>query len=33
MTRGEQMAPPLNYVPLPANLVDRVLREIDEIQF
>ncbi len=33
MTRGEEMAPALNYVPLPKELVERVSHEIDEIQF
>jgi phosphate transport system substrate-binding protein len=32
MKDGERMAPPLNYAPLPASLVERVLAEIDEIK-
>jgi phosphate transport system substrate-binding protein len=33
MRDGERMAPPLNYVPLPAALVDRVLAEIGQIKY
>jgi phosphate transport system substrate-binding protein len=33
MNQGEQMAPPLNYAPLPAGLVKRVLAEIDGITY
>jgi phosphate transport system substrate-binding protein len=33
MTNGEQMAAPLNYAPLPTNLVERVLAEIDKIKY
>lgn len=33
MTQGEQMAAPLNYAPLPSNLIERVLAEIDEIKY
>jgi phosphate transport system substrate-binding protein len=33
MKDGERMAPPLNYAPLPASLVERVLAEIDEIKY
>jgi hypothetical protein len=33
MTNGEQMAAPMNYAPLPANLIKRVLDEIDKIKY
>jgi len=33
MSQGEQIAPTLNYVPLPRELVQRVGREIDEIRY
>ncbi|MGA2174940.1 MAG: phosphate ABC transporter substrate-binding protein PstS [Verrucomicrobiota bacterium] len=33
MKEGERMAPPLNYAPLPASLVERVLAEIGEIKY
>jgi phosphate transport system substrate-binding protein len=33
MTQGEQMAPPLQYTPLPSNLIKGVLAEIDGIKY
>ena len=33
MTNGERMAAPLNYAPLPANLIERVLAEIEKIKY
>jgi phosphate transport system substrate-binding protein len=33
MKEGEQMAPALNYAPLPQGLVPRVLQEIDQIKY
>ena len=33
MNSGEQLAPALNYAPLPKGLVTRVLQEIDEIKY
>jgi phosphate transport system substrate-binding protein len=32
-TKGQAMAPPLNYAPLPAPLSERVLKEIDSITY
>jgi phosphate transport system substrate-binding protein len=33
MNRGEQLAPPLDYAPLPPGLITRVLAEIDGIKY
>jgi phosphate transport system substrate-binding protein len=33
MNAGEQMAPALDYAPLPQGLVSRVLQEIDQIKY
>jgi hypothetical protein len=33
MNQGEQMAPALNYAPLPPGLVARVLQEVDQIKY
>ena len=32
-TKGQAMAPPLNYAPLPDDLSKRVLKEIDSITY
>jgi phosphate transport system substrate-binding protein len=33
MTKGESMAAPLNYAPMPSNLLQRVLEKIDKIKY